>query len=68
MKTTDSDYFSLMKISKEDGVRDLPMAQRGPFAQAIRAERLARHEDSATAVKQLLEKADQAFTRALAAA
>lgn len=39
--TDDADYISLLKIAKEPGVIDLPMAQRGPFARAIRAERIA---------------------------
>ena len=35
--------LNLMKIIKEDGISDLPMAVKGKFAQAIREERIKGH-------------------------
>lgn len=43
---------NLMEIIKEDGVSDLPMRVRGPFSQALRAERQG---DNATAEIKLNE-------------
>ena len=40
-KAAPVDPKSIIAISKEEGVRDLPMSIRGPFAQALKAERLA---------------------------
>ncbi len=37
---TKNPYLDLMKIIKEDGVKDLPMTVKGKFAQAIKEERV----------------------------
>lgn len=41
---TKPDSLSLAKVSKENGVGDLPLRARGKFAKAIIAEREGNHE------------------------
>lgn len=43
----DAKLLNILDVSKEPGVKDLPLRVRGPFAQAIIAERMGDHVKAA---------------------
>lgn len=54
-----SDSTELKHIKNEPGVADLPMAVKGPFILAIKAEREGDHERAAEKLQQAVEAEEQ---------